>query len=190
MTYSQLFLFFLIGTGLSFDSFAVSVSCGLIKKQISFRQALPIAASLAFFQGIFPVFGWYAGMKLHHLIGSFDHWLAFLLLGTIGFKMILEGKRQQTQAPKFDPFNLRIVLGLSIATSVDALIVGLSFGFLEISILYPVIIIGMVTFIASMLGMLCGKNIPAKRSRQSMILGGLVLTAIGLKILIEHIWFH
>jgi manganese efflux pump family protein len=190
MTYSQLLLFLMIGTGLSFDSFAVSVSCGLVKKQISFRQAVPVAASLAFFQALFPVIGWYAGIKLNHLIGSFDHWLAFLLLAFIGFKMIAEGSREQAQPGSFNPFSLRVVLGLSIATSIDALVVGLSFGFLDMAILYPVVIIAMVTFLASMLGMLCGKSIPAKLSRQSLIMGGVVLTVIGIKILAEHIWLH
>lgn len=189
MSYSQLVIFLLIGTGLSVDSFAVSVSCGLVKRQISFREALPIAASLAIFQAVFPVIGWFAGMKLHNVIGSFDHWLAFFLLALIGIKMIVEGSRRQTVPSGFNPFSIRVVLGLSIATSIDALVVGLSFGFLEIPIMYPVAIIGVITFLASMLGMLCGKNIPGKRSQQSLILGGLVLTAIGAKILAEHLWF-
>lgn len=189
MSYSQLLLFFLIGTGLSFDSFAVSVSCGLVKKQISFREAVPIASSLAIFQATFPVIGWLAGMKLHDLIGSFDHWLAFILLAFIGVRMIMEGRRQQTQVPGFNPFSLRVILGLSIATSIDALVVGMSFGVLEMPILYPVAIIGVVTFIASMLGMLFGKKVPSKCSRHAIILGGVVLTAIGVKILVEHLWF-
>lgn len=190
MTYSQLLLFLLIGTGLSFDSFAVSVSCGLVKKQISFKEAVPIAFSLAIFQALFPVIGWYAGMKLHDYIGVFDHWIAFILLAFIGIKMMLEGKRPpESSGIGINSLNLRVVLGLSVATSIDALVVGLSFGVLEMSILFPVLIIGMVTFLASMLGMLFGKNIPAKHSRQSILLGGVVLMVIGVKILIEHIWF-
>ncbi len=188
MTYSQLILFLLIGTGLSFDSFAVSVSCGLVKKQISFKEAVPIAFSLAIFQALFPVVGWYAGIKLHEYIAAFDHWIAFILLGFIGLKMILDGKRMQENPNIFNSLSLRVVLGLSIATSIDALVVGLSFGVLEMSIFYPVVIIGLVTFLASMLGMLCGKSIPAKHSRHSLLLGGFVLTAIGLKILVEHLW--
>ncbi len=189
MTYSQLIIFLLIGTGLSFDSFAVSVSCGLVKKQISFKEAVPIAFSLSLFQALFPVLGWYAGIKLHGYIEAFDHWVAFILLAFIGLKMIVEGKQLQENQYSFNSLNLRLVLGLSVATSIDALAVGLSFGVLEMSIIYPVVIIGTVTFLASMLGMLCGKSIPEKRSRQSLILGGVVLMTIGIKILVEHLWF-
>ena len=188
MTFSQLFVFLLLGTGLSFDSFAVSVSCGLIKKQMTFREAIPIASSLALFQALSPVLGWYAGNYLNHFIGQYDHWVAFLLLAFIGYRMVLEG-RNQDEPDRINSLSPRIVLGLSVATSIDALAVGLSFGVLEMSILYPVIIIGLVTFVASMLGMLWGRNISERRCGQSMFIGGMVLAAIGLKILVEHIWF-
>lgn len=181
--------YLLIGIGLSFDSFAVSVSCGLMKQEIRFKQAIPIAFSLTLFQAAFPFLGWFAGSTLHNLIWSVDHWVAFILLAIIGIKMIVEGVKPNGTLQNFNPFNIRLVLSLSVATSIDALVVGLSFGFLEIPILFPVIIIGAVTFIASMLGMLFGKNIPAKRSRQSLILGGIILTGIGVKILVEHLWF-
>jgi putative Mn2+ efflux pump MntP len=85
--------------------------------------------------------------------------------------------------------NLRVLVGLSVATSIDALVVGLSFGFLDIPVFFPVLVIGAVTFIAAMLGMLFGKNVPAKRSHQSIIIGGIILIAIGIKILVEHFWF-
>lgn len=92
MTYSQFIVFLLIGTGLSFDSFAVSVSCGLVKKQITLKEAVPIASSLAVFQALFPVLGLYAGIKLQSLFGSFDHWVAFGLLAFLGYRMIQESK--------------------------------------------------------------------------------------------------
>ena len=189
MTYSQLVFFLLLGTGLSFDSFAVSVSCGLVKKQISFREAIPIALSLALFQALFPVLGWLAGMQLHDYIGAFDHWVAFLLLAFLGFKMMHEGKKGQYNPNTFSSLGVRVVLGLSVATSIDALVVGLSFGVLDMSIVYPVVIIGFITFIVSMFGMFCGKSIPARHSRHSLLLGGLVLIIIGFKILVEHLWF-
>jgi putative Mn2+ efflux pump MntP len=188
MTYSQLMLFLLIGTGLSFDSFAVSVSCGLVKKQISFREAVPVALSLALFQALFPVMGWYAGMKLHGYIETFDHWVAFIFLAFIGLRMMLESRRPESPNI-FKSLSFRVVLGLSVTTSIDALVVGVSFGVLEMSIFYPVVIIGLITFMASMLGMLCGKSIPSKHSRYSYLLGGFVLMAIGFKILVEHLWF-
>ncbi|QGY44412.1 hypothetical protein GM418_12305 [Maribellus comscasis] len=189
MTIEQLITFLLIGIGLSFDSFAVSVSCGLMKREIRFQQACLVAFSLAFFQGTFPVIGWLIGTGVKNLISSFDHWIAFGLLIFIGIKMIIEGLKPNGRLQNFDPFRIRVLIGLSVATSIDALVVGLSFGFLDMPILFPVIVIGSVTFIASMLGMLFGKNIPAKRSHQSIVLGGIILALIGTKILFEHLFF-
>ena len=189
MTYTQFITFLLIGIGLSFDSFAVSVSCGLMKQEIKFKQAILVAGSLAFFQAFFPVIGWLLGTGINNIIGSVGHWIAFVLLTLIGIKMIIEGIKPEGVLKKFDPFNLRVLIGLSVATSIDALVVGLSFGFLETHILFPVIVIGGVTFIVSMLGMLFGKNVPAKRSHQSIILGGIILAVMGIKIIVEHIRF-
>jgi putative Mn2+ efflux pump MntP len=182
--------FLFIGIGLSFDSFAVSVSWGMMKKEILFNQAVPIAFSLAFFQTLFPVLGWIAGTTIHDFIYFLDHWIAFILLASIGVKMIIEGKRPSGPEKNFDPFRLKIVLGLSVATSIDALVVGFSFGFLDTPIFFLAGIIGCVTFVASMLGMLFGKNIPARLGSQSLIIGGIILIAIGTKILAEHIWFN
>ena len=189
MSFIELITFLLLGIGLSFDSFAVSVSCGLMKREIRFKQAAFVAASLAFFQAAFPVLGWLIGSTVKDLISSVDHWIAFGLLAFIGIKMIIEGTKENGSLTDFNPFKLSVLIGLSVATSIDALVVGLSFGFLDIPILFPVIVIGAVTFIVSMLGMLFGKNIPAKRSRQSLILGGAILILIGIKILVEHLWF-
>jgi len=188
MTLTQIITFFLIGIGLSFDSFAVSVSCGLMKREIGFKEAAFIAFFLAFFQAAFPIIGWLIGSTVKDLISSVDHWIAFGLLAFIGVKMIIEGTKKDGALTDFNPFKLSVLIGLSVATSIDALVVGLSFGFLDMPILLPVIIIGIVTFIASMLGMLFGKNIPAKRSRQSLVLGGVILISIGVKILVEHLW--
>lgn len=189
MTFTHFITFLLIGIGLSFDSFAVSVSCGLMRQEIKFKQAVFVAGSLAFFQASFPIIGWFLGKKFNTFIEAVDHWIAFGLLAIIGLKMIIEGVKPKGIFKSFDPFNLRVLLGLSVATSIDALVVGLSFGLLDLPILFPVIVIGGVTFIASMLGMLFGKNVPAKRSHQSIILGGIILIAMGIKILVEHIWF-
>ena len=189
MTITQFITFFLIGIGLSFDSFAVSVSCGLMKQEIKFKQAVFVACSLAFFQAAFPVVGWFFGTKINNAIAFVDHWIAFGLLSVIGIKMIIEGVKPEGTLKSFNPFELKVLLGLSVATSIDALVVGLSFGFINAPIVFPVIVIGGVTFIASMLGMLFGKNVPAKRSHQSIILGGIILTAMGVKILAEHLWF-
>lgn len=176
-----------MGIGLSFDSFAVSISCGLMKREIRFSQAVIVAGSLAFFQAVFPIIGWLIGGAIHTIITSVDHWIAFGLFLLIGGKMIYEGT-QKEEIKTFNPFKTSVLIGLSIATSIDALVVGLGFGFLEIPILFPVLIIGAVTFIAAMLGMLFGKNIPAKRSQQSLIIGGVILILIGAKVLYEHFY--
>lgn len=189
MNTTQLITYILLGIGLSFDSFAVSVSCGLMKREIKFRQAAVVASSLAFFQAAFPVIGWLIGEAVKDLIASVDHWIAFGLLTFVGVKMIIEGTKENGSLKNFNPFKLSVLIGLSVATSIDALVVGLSFGFLDMPILFPVLIIGVVTFIASMLGMLFGKSISAKRSHQSLIIGGIILISIGIKILIEHLWF-
>ena len=186
MTLTELITFLLVGIGLSFDSFAVSVSVGLIKPEIEFKKATFVAGSLAFFQATFPLIGWLIGNTLKDLIASVDHWIAFALLTFIGIKMILEGTKQNSLLTDFNPFKLTVLVGLSVATSIDALVVGVSFGFLDMPILFPVAIIGVVTFIASMLGILFGKFIPSKRSRQALILGGTILISIGIKILLEH----
>ena len=189
MNLEQLITFLLIGIGLSFDSFAISVSCGLMKREIRFQQASFIAFLLAFFQGFFPVIGWIIGTGVKNLISDFDHWIAFGLLVFNGVKMTVEGGKPNSTLKNFDPLKIRVLLGLSVATSIDALVVGLSFGFLEMPILFPVIVIGVVTFVVAMQGMSFGKNVPAKRSHQSLILGGIILSLIGVKILVEHLWF-
>lgn len=172
--------------GLSFDSFAVSVSIGVIKKEIEFSKAVTVALSLAFFQALFPLAGWIIGKSIHELLKSIDHWIALFLLFFIGARMIYEGARNMETIKAFSNLSWNVVLAISIATSIDALAVGLSFGFLQVNMIYPVFIIGGVTFIAAMLGMLFGKYIPARKSNQSVITGGIILILIGLKILIEH----
>ncbi len=189
MTLVQFITFLLIGIGLSFDSFAVSVSCGLLRREIQFLQACKVAASLAFFQALFPLLGWFIGSAVENILKSVDHWIAFGLLAAIGGKMIFEGIRDNGSLNNLDPFRLSILIGLSIATSIDAFIVGISYGFLELPIFLPALVIGAVTFTASMLGMLFGKYVPAKRSHQSIILGGIILILMGFKILAEHLWF-
>jgi len=190
MTFTQLITFLLIGIGLSFDSFAVSVSCGLIKREIRFWRATVFAGSLAFFQALFPAIGWFVGTYVHMLIAAVDHWVAFILFVLLGVKMIIEGKKPEGVLTSFNPFKLSVLIGLSTATSLDAMVVGLSFGVLEMPLFFPIIVIGLVTFIASMLGVLFGKKVPSKRSRQSLILGGIILISIGIKIIVEEHWFH
>ena len=188
MSLIQLLTFVLIGVGLCFDTFAVSVSFGILKKEIQFRQAVYVAFILAIVQTIFPVAGWLIGMTLKNLISSVDHWVAFGLLAFIGGRMIFEGIRKEEERKEFDPTRILLLLGAAVATSIDSLVVGLSFGVLNTHILVPASIIGAVTFLAAMLGMLFGKNIPGNTGHRSLILGGIILILIGGKILLEHLF--
>ena len=187
MTFTQFVTFFFIGVGLCFDTFAVSVSFGILKREIRFLQAAKVAIILALFQALMPVIGWLIGMSVKNLISNVDHWISFGLLFFIGARMIFEGVRNVEERREFDPAKLGVLLGVAVATSIDALVVGLSFGFLDTHILFPASVIGMVTFIAAMLGMLFGKKIPGKTSHRSIMVGGIILILIGLKILLEHL---
>jgi manganese efflux pump family protein len=177
---------FLLAIGLSIDSFAVSVCSGLNLPYIRFFQAVKIAIFLALFQAIMPLIGWLVGNSMKSLIEPVDHWVAFVLLSLIGGKMIIESFISNKAREIKNPLNIRVILMLSVATSIDALAVGFSFSTLLDKIVIAVIIIGTITFIASMFGILLGKKTGPKFNRFSEIAGGLILIFIGSKILFEH----
>ena len=186
----------LLALGLSFDSFAVSVSSGLMLPAIRFYKACIIAFSLAFFQAVMPLLGWFAGVTIRDYLVNFDHWIAFGLLSALGIKMIYESLKPEERRNGFNPLDPVVLLTMSLATSIDALIVGVSFAFIEtpdtplwLAILLPVIIIGGITFLMSMLGILFGKKAGSKLGKRMEMLGGIILIGIGLKILLEHLWF-
>ncbi len=154
----DLFSLVIIAIGLSFDSFAVSVSSGIIKSRITFNNAIKIASFLAFFQAAMPVIGWFLGSEIETYAAEFDHWIAFGLLALLGGKMIISSFRDSSMSKPIDPLKLPVLFSLSVATSIDALIVGFSFGFLEINIILAVLVIGGITFFVSMLGILFGKK--------------------------------
>ena len=176
-----------IAIGLSFDTFAVSVSTGLTVCHIRFWQAVRVAAILAFAQGVMPCIGWLVGNQVAQFISDYDHWIAFILLAILGGKMIWESFEKEDTAKKdCNPLKLSLIVGMAIATSIDALVVGVSFAFLKMNILWAAIVIGAVTFGVAMLGMLFGKKIGNRLGKKMEIIGGLMLIAIGLKILLEH----
>jgi putative Mn2+ efflux pump MntP len=177
---------FLLAIGLSFDSFAVSVCSGLNLPHIRFFQAAKIAIFLALFQAFMPLVGWLVGNSIKSIIEPVDHWIAFGLLSLIGGKMIIESFIDSEAREIKNPLDIKVILTLSVATSIDALAVGFSFATLLSKILVAVFIIGLVTFIASMLGILLGKKTGPKINRYAEVLGGLILLFIGVKILIEH----
>jgi manganese efflux pump family protein len=177
----------IVAIGLSFDTFAVSITTGLMANHIRFWQATKIALVFAFFQGLLPLLGWIVGMQVEGYIKDFDHWIAFGLLFFIGSKMILESLKPVEKRKEFNPFNPRILIGLAVSTSIDGLIVGVTFAFIDIDIALSVVIIGFITYIAAMLGMLFGKKAGEWFGKRMEIVGGLVLIGIGVKILIEHL---
>ena len=181
------FTILFIALGLSMDSFAVSVTSGLLIKKAKLISFMKFCLVLALFQAIMPVFGWILGKELKVYIESSDHWVAFSLLILIGGKMIWEGSKKSEERKQFDPLNNIVMLGLGLATSIDALIIGLGFGFLDVKIIYPVLIIGLTTFFAAVTGIYIGSKLQKTVNLRLEILGGLVLMGIGIKILIEHL---
>jgi len=177
----------LLAIGLSFDSFAVSVCSGLNLPHIRFFQAAKIAIFLALFQAFMPLIGWLVGNSMKSLIEPVDHWIAFGLLSLIGGKMIIESFINSEEREIKNPLHIKVILTLSVATSIDALAVGFSFSTILDKILFAVFVIGAVTFIASMLGILLGKKTGPKINKYAEIIGGAILIIIGLKILVEHL---
>lgn len=169
------------------DAFAVSITSGAIIKNLKVDHAFKIAFFFGLFQAAMPVVGWMVGLEMRDFISEIDHWVAFALLSLIGCKMIYEARKMETIEKDFDPLGFYVLVGLSLATSIDALVVGLSFALLEISILTPILIIGLVTFVMSFAGVYIGDRVGHFFENKIEILGGLILIGIGLKILVEHL---
>ncbi len=176
-----------IALGLCFDTFAVSLSCGVVQYKILFRQALRVAIVLAFFQGGLTVGGYFLGSIVSDALKAIDHWVALGLLSFLGIKMIIEGMKEKELRVVPDFTSLRILLTIALGTSIDAFAVGISFALLEVRIWISGFIIGAVTFLASMTAIRIGKSAGERLGRRVEITGGIILIAIGLKIFIEHI---
>jgi putative Mn2+ efflux pump MntP len=175
----------IIAVGLAMDAFAVSITSGITIKRLHINHALKIALFFGLFQAIMPIIGWLAGLSLRDYISAIDHWIAFGLLSFIGCKMIYESITVQSSKKEINPLNVYVLLVLSVATSIDALAVGVSFAFLKVSIVTPVIIIGTVTFLLSYLGVYIGDRIGHFFENKIEIAGGILLIGIGIKILVE-----
>ena len=175
-----------IAFALAMDAFAVSIAGGVVIKEQKVRHALRIALFFGGFQAIMPVVGWLAGNRFRHVIGGVDHWVAFSLLSLIGCKMIYEAVKLKPGERKWDIRSLRVLLVLAVATSIDALAVGVTLSLLHVSIITPIIVIGLVTFALSLLGVFIGDRFGHLFESKVEVAGGLVLIAIGIKILLEH----
>lgn len=179
----------IIAVGLSMDSFAVSIANGIALKDLTLKKSIFIASSLAIFQAGMPLLGWSAGIGVEKYIREIDHWTAFLLLSIIGTKMLYEAI-VDSEEEKIKELKLSSLIAQSIATSIDAFAVGISFAFLNSPITFPVVTIGIVTFAFSMLGLKIGKVCGNKLGKGVEFFGGIVLIGIGIKILIEHLYFQ
>jgi len=180
------FIIFIVAISLSFDTFAISVSSGIAYQEITFWEACKIALTLAFFQTLMPFAGWGFGIQIRSYIENIDHWIAFGLLLFLGLKMIREAFKNK-EDKEFNPLKPLTLLTIAIATSIDALTVGFTFSLINIPIIIAGFVIGSVTYIASMTGILVGKSLKTKNPAIIDVIGGLILIALGTKILIEHL---
>jgi putative Mn2+ efflux pump MntP len=176
-----------IALGLSFDTFAVSLSCGVVESKMRFKNAIRIALMLALFQGAMPVLGYFLGSTVSQYIGKLDHWVAFGLLMILGIRMVIEGLKKDDDREPADFRKLSVLLTMAVGTSIDAFAVGISFAFLNVKIWSAGLLIGTVTFLASMMAIRIGKSAGSRLGSRVEILGGIILAAIGTKILIEHV---
>lgn len=176
----------LIGLGLSMDAFAVSIGKGLSTKCLKPRHYLSVGVWFGGFQALMPIAGFLLGISFASLVESFDHWIAFVLLGIIGSNMIRESLKGD-ECEIHPDFSARAMFMLAIATSIDALAVGVSFAFLQIDILPAASIIGITTFILSMIGLRIGNIFGCRFKSKAEFAGGIVLIIIGIKILAEHL---
>jgi putative Mn2+ efflux pump MntP len=176
-----------IALGLSFDTFAVSLSYGVVQNKIFFRQAIRIAIVFAVFQGGLTIAGYFLGAIISESLKAADHWIALGLLTFLGMKMIIEGLRRNQDKETADYSKPMILVTIAVGTSIDAFAVGVSFAFLDVKIWISGILIGFVTFLASMTAIRIGKTAGEKLGGKVEVIGGLILMAIGLKIFLEHI---
>ena len=177
---------FVIAVGLSMDACAVSICKGLSVGKVRPSHALTCGAYFGLFQGLMPLLGWLLGVQFQSVIVSIDHWIAFVLLGLIGFNMIRESRDCEDECLDCS-FGFRAMLPLAVATSIDALAVGVTFAFLQVNIVPAVSFIGIITFALSTLGTWVGGVFGSKFKSKAEFAGGLILILMGLKILLEHL---
>ncbi len=179
---------FLIALGVSADAFAVALGKGLHMRRLNYRHAIVIALTFGLFQAVMPLIGWTLGTQLHNYIEAVDHWIAFGLLALIGGKMLWDAIRGgEDDDEDDDSLHVRQLLLLAVATSVDALAVGISFAFLDVSIVEAVVVIGLTTAVLTFVGVLVGHRAGLRFRGPAEIAGGAILILIGTKILFDHL---
>ncbi len=185
---------FIIAVALSMDAFSVSICKGLSVRRLEKRQMAIAGVWFGGFQGLMPLIGYVLGVGFQGMITSIDHWIAFVLLGFIGFNMVREALGEDEEGAcdcgsscSINPFAAREMLTLAVATSIDALAVGVTFAFLKVNIVFAVLFIGVTTFVLSAIGVKVGNVFGARYKSKAELFGGVVLIGMGLKILLEHL---
>lgn len=176
----------LLGIGLAMDAFAVSICKGLSMKKMNWKNAIIIALYFGIFQALMPVIGYFLGTTFESLVTKFDHWIAFVLLLAIGGSMVKEAFSKEEEN-KNDKVDFKTMSILALATSIDALAVGITFAFFEVNVLLAVTIIGLITFIISIIGVKIGNRFGDKYQSKAELTGGIILILLGIKILLEHL---
>lgn len=178
---------FLIAVGLSMDAFAVSVCKGLAMKKCTWTKAGIVGLYFGVFQAGMPVIGYLLGVQFKNIITSIDHWIAFILLGIIGANMLKEAFEKEDESECDEALDVHTMVGLAVATSIDALAVGVTFAFLQVKIIPAVCFIGATTFLISVAGVKIGNVFGSRYKKRAEIAGGIILILLGAKILIEHL---
>ena len=191
MTYIEIWL---LAISLAMDCFSVSITSGIILRRVLWKTFLTIAFFFGLFQGLMPVIGWFAASRFQHLIENYDHWIAFGVLFLLGARMIKESFKDEEEEHHFNPTRLPVILTLAVATSIDALAVGVTFALLpDVNITAAVSFIGVITLTLSAVGVYIGHLFGAKFKSKAELTGGIVLILMGAKILLEHLgvldWF-
>jgi len=176
----------IIAVGLSMDAFAVSLSAGAQGFARGFRPIFRLSFHFGLFQFLMPLLGWYLGTQVAGLIRAFDHWIAFGLLAFVGIRMMMAGWEEQDESVKANPTRGFTLVSLSVATSIDALAVGLSLAMLQVNIWYPSVVIGVVTAGLSVVGIRLGHRLAGRFGKRMEIAGGVLLLLIGLRIVASH----
>jgi len=176
----------ILSVGLAMDAFAVAICKGLSMQKMSWKKGLIIGGYFGIFQALMPLIGYMLGINFQENIQSVDHWIAFILLGIIGLNMVKEAISKEKESSN-DSIKLKDMLILAVATSIDALAVGITFAFLKVNILLAIILIGVITFIISVAGVKIGNIFGDKYGKKAEFIGGLILILLGIKILLEHL---
>ena len=176
---------FIISTGVAMDAFAVSICKGISLNKINIKNILKIGLYFSIFQGLMPLLGYFIGLNFHHFIESIDHYVVFIILSVLGINMIRESFENEELDDKLD---IKTMLILSVATSIDAFALGISLSLLEVNIFITVLFIFLVTLVLSLIGVIIGNKFRGKFGKYSLIFGGVILILMGIKILIEHIF--